>query len=398
MPSATIPTAHAGAPPQTRGNGLAVLLLAISAFVIVTTEFIIVGLLPGLARDLDISVAAAGQLVTLFAFTVMLAGPFLTAMLSHFERKRLFVVILLIFAGANALAAAAPNIWILGFARFLPALALPVFWGTASETAGTLAGPERSGKAVANVYLGISGAMVLGIPLGTLASDAFGWRGTFWGLSGLSLLMGVLLFFVMPTLARPARVRLAEQARILKDSYFLGNVVLSVVVFTAMFTAYTYLADTLQQIAHIPAGQVGWWLMGFGIVGLGGNWLGGQFVGKGPLLVTAVASLVLAVGIAATTLFAGSPVWLGVALAVWGVANTALYPICQVRVMQSASHAQALAGTLNVSMANAGIGLGAIIGGAIILHLGLPSVGYVAAAIAVLAVVLTPLVARLKRG
>jgi len=398
MPSATIPTAHAGAPPQTRGNGLAVLLLAISAFVIVTTEFIIVGLLPGLARDLDISVAAAGQLVTLFAFTVMLAGPFLTAMLSHFERKRLFVVILLIFAGANALAAAAPNIWILGFARFLPALALPVFWGTASETAGTLAGPERSGKAVANVYLGISGAMVLGIPLGTLASDAFGWRGTFWGLSGLSLLMGVLLFFVMPTLARPARVRLAEQARILKDSYFLGNVVLSVVVFTAMFTAYTYLADTLQQIAHIPAGQVGWWLMGFGIVGLGGNWLGGQFVGKGPLLVTAVASLVLAVGIAATTLFAGSPVWLGVALAVWGVANTALYPICQVRVMQSASHAQALAGTLNVSMANAGIGLGAIIGGAIILHLGLPSVGYVAAAIAVLAVVLTPLVARLKRA
>ena len=398
MPSATIPTAHAGAPPQTRGNGLAVLLLAISAFVIVTTEFIIVGLLPGLARDLDISVAAAGQLVTLFAFTVMLAGPFLTAMLSHFERKRLFVVILLTFAGANALAAAAPNIWILGFARFLPALALPVFWGTASETAGTLAGPERSGKAVANVYLGISGAMVLGIPLGTLASDAFGWRGTFWGLSGLSLLMGVLLFFVMPTLARPARVRLAEQAKILKDPYFLGNVVLSVVVFTAMFTAYTYLADTLQQIAHIPAGQVGWWLMGFGIVGLGGNWLGGQLVGKGPLLVTAVASLVLAVGIAATTLFAGSPVWLGVALAVWGVANTALYPICQVRVMQSASHAQALAGTLNVSMANAGIGLGAIIGGAIILHLGLPSVGYVAAAIAVLAVVLTPLVARLKRG
>lgn len=396
MPPATLSATTAGAPPQTRGNGLAVLLLAISAFVIVTTEFIIVGLLPSLARDLGISIAAAGQLVTLFAFTVMLAGPVLTAMLSHFERKRLFVVILLIFAGANALAAAAPNIWILGFARFLPALALPVFWGTASETAGALAGPERSGKAVANVYLGISGAMVLGIPLGTLASDAFGWRGTFWGLSGLSLVMGVLLFFVMPTLARPARVKLAEQARILKDPYFLGNVVLSVVVFTAMFTAYTYLADTLQQIAHIPSGQVGWWLMGFGIVGLGGNWLGGQFVGRGPLMVTAVAALVLAIGIAATTLLAGSLLWLGVALAIWGVANTALYPICQVRVMQSASHAQALAGTLNVSMANAGIGLGAIIGGAIITHWGLPSVGYVAAGIALLAVALTPLVFRLK--
>eukprot|EP01037_Dinobryon_pediforme_P045563 gene45563-58169_t len=170
--------------------------------------------------------------------------------------------------------------------------------------------------------------------------------------------MAVLLFVVMPTLARPARVKLAEQARILKDPYFLGNVVLSVIVFTAMFTAYTYLADTLEQVAKIPVGQVGWWLMGFGIVGLGGNWLGGQFVGRGPLMVTAVTALILAIGMAATTLVAGSHAWLAVAIAVWGIANTALYPICQVRVMQSASHAQALAGTLNVSMANAGIGLG----------------------------------------
>ena len=141
------------APPgkKSAGHGLAVLLLAVSAFVIVTTEFIIVGLLPSLARDLGISITVAGQLVTLFAFTVMLAGPFLTAMLSHFERKRLFVVILVIFAGANALAAAAPDIWVLGLARFLPALALPVFWGTASEPAGELAGPEKAGKAVANV-------------------------------------------------------------------------------------------------------------------------------------------------------------------------------------------------------------------------------------------------------
>ena len=393
-PARPVPAASPGT--TSAGHGLAVLLLAISAFVIVTTEFIIVGLLPSLSRDLGISISTAGQLVTLFAFTVMLAGPFLTAMLSHFERKRLFVVILVIFAGANALAAAAPDIWILGFARFLPALALPVFWGTASETAGELAGPEKAGKAVANVYLGISGAMVLGIPLGTLAATAFGWRGTFWGLSGLSLLMAVLLFMVMPTLAKPTRVKLAEQARILKDPYFLGNVVLSVIVFTAMFTAYTYLADTLEQIAHIPAWQVGWWLMGFGIVGLGGNWLGGQFVGRGPLMVTAITALVLALGMAATTLAAGSHAWLAVALAIWGIANTALYPICQVRVMQSASHAQALAGTLNVSMANAGIGLGAIIGGSVILHAGLDAVGYVAAAIAVLAAVVASLVGRLR--
>lgn len=381
---------------QSGGHALANMLLAISAFVIVTTEFIIVGLLPALARDLHITIPVAGLLVTLFAFTVMLFGPVLTAALSHFERKRLFVVILLLFAGSNALAAAAPNMWVLGLGRFIPALALPVFWGTASETASELAGAEKAGRAVANVYLGISGAMVLGIPLGTLASDVLGWRGTFWGLSGLSLLMALMLFAVMPKIAKPVRVRLADQARILRDPYFLGNVVLSVIVFTAMFTGYTYLADTLEQIARIPSHQVGWWLMGFGVVGMGGNWLGGHFVGRDPLHVTLIAVGVLAFGVAATTPLAGQRIWLALALCIWGIANTALYPICQMRVMKSASHAQALAGTLNVSMANAGIGLGAILGAFVIKDLGLHNLGYVAAGIAVLAMLFVPVVARLK--
>ena len=112
-----------------RGAGLSVAILAFSAFPIVTTEFLIVGLLPALARDLNISVSMAGQLVTLFAFTVMLFGPPLTAMLSHLDRKKLFAAILLIFAASNALAAISDSFWLLAVARLIPALALPVFWG-----------------------------------------------------------------------------------------------------------------------------------------------------------------------------------------------------------------------------------------------------------------------------
>ncbi|WP_395443913.1 MFS transporter [Caulobacter sp. UC70_42] len=153
---------------RTRHGALSVTLLAISAFVIVTTEFLIVGLLPALARDLGVSIPTAGMLVTLFAFAVMLFGPILTGLVSHFDRKRLFIVLLAVFAGSNALAAAAPNILVLAVARFLPALALPIFWGTASETAAEIAGPDKASKAVANVYMGIAGAMVFGIPLGTL--------------------------------------------------------------------------------------------------------------------------------------------------------------------------------------------------------------------------------------
>ncbi|MEM5472741.1 MFS transporter [Hoeflea sp. AS60] len=278
----------------------AVILLAVSAFVIITTEFIIVGLLPSLARDLDISVSTAGWPVTLFGFTVMLFGTVLTALLSHFDRKRLFVIILLIFAGSNALAAVAPNIWVLGLGRFPPAIALPVFWGTASETTAVIAGPERAAKAVSNVYMGIAGAMVLGIPLGTLAGDAFGWRGKFWGLSVMSLAMAVLLFVVMPQLPERKKMRLGEQLHIFRDAAFVANLALSVVVFTAMFTSYTYLADLLEQVAGIAPGAVGWWLMGFGLVGLVGNWVGGYMVGRDPFRATLAALVVLAIAMTAT--------------------------------------------------------------------------------------------------
>jgi predicted MFS family arabinose efflux permease len=358
----------------------------VAAFVIVTTEFLSVGLLPALARDLQLSVATAGQLVTLFAVVVMICGPFLTAWLANVERKRLFIAILLLFAAANALAAVASNIWILSVARLLPALALPVFWGTASETAAQIAGPGQGGRAVSRVYLGISGAMLFGIPLGTLASDAIGWRGAFALLAALSLLIAILIYARMPTVRSSHPVRMADQAKILKSRFFLANVGLSVLVFTAMFTGYTYLAEMLEKSAGIAPSHVGWWLMGFGAVGLLGNWLGGLWVDCKPLATTAAFSVVLALGMAASMAFANAGIWFVIALAVWGVANTALYPVCQIRVMKAASQAQALAGTINVSAANGGIALGAVIGGVSISAFGPGNIGYVSAAIALLAV------------
>jgi DHA1 family inner membrane transport protein len=364
---------------------MSVLLLTISAFLIVTNEFIIVGFLPRVAEDLGITIPVAGSLVTLFAFTVMLAGPILTALLAHLDRKRLFCILLVIFAASNALAAVATNFWILAFARFVPAMALPVFWGTASETAGQLAGPGKESRAVANVYYGISAAMVFGIPAGTLASTVIGWRGTFWVLAALSLVMALLLAAMMPRTAATVRVRLADQLVILKSLRFLANIALSIIAFTASFTAYTYLADLLQQAVNVPENQVGWWLMGFGFVGLVGNWLGGRMAESSPLKATLLTLLLLAAGMIGTSLLAASYLTVLIPLAIWGVANTALYPICQIRVMRTAEKAQALAGTMNVSMANAGIGIGAAIGGMVIGLWGVGSVGIVAGGLAIAA-------------
>lgn len=384
-------TNAAGAMPAASSHassGVQILIMAVAAFIIVTTEFLIVGLLPSLARDLDISIALAGQVVTLFAFTVMFFGPYLTARLAHVERKKLFTLILLVFAASNVLAAVSTNIWVLAIARFIPALALPVFWGTASETAGQLAAPGQSGKAVAKVYLGISAALVFGVPLGTVAADLIGWRGSFWALAGVSLLIGVLMHLVMPKLpASPGASAGEKQTAILRQPRFLAHVLLSVLTFTAMFTAYTYLADILERLGGVPAGQVGWWLMGFGAVGMLGNHLGGSMVDRRPLGAMVVFLLVLGVGMTAAVAFAEQRAWLIAALVAWGIAYTALFPICQVRVMQAGAKAQALAASLNISAANAGIGLGAIFGGVGIRQFGLDSLGLLATGVAVLALI-----------
>jgi predicted MFS family arabinose efflux permease len=397
MPSTTA-TVHPVQPASNARSGFQIFIMAVAAFVIVTTEYGILGLLPTLARDLQISVAMAGQLVTLFAFTVMLAGPFLTAKLSHLDRKKLFTFILLVFAGSNVLAALAPNVWVLGLARFIPALLLPVFWGTASETAGQLAGPGKSGKAVSQVYMGISAALVFGVPLGTLAADAMGWRSTFWMLAVLSLVLAGLIYAFMPTLPAPARTEGGKQTVILKDRNFLAHVALSTLAFTAMFTAYTYLADMLEKIAQIPANQVGWWLMGFGAVGMVGNYVGGRMVDRSPLGATVFCLLLLGVGMLAAVPLAAQHAWLVLALIAWALAYTALFPICQVRVMQAGKKAQALAGTMNVSAANAGTGLGAVFGGFGIQHAGLESLGLISTVIAAIAVAFALVMMRRKQA
>ncbi|AMB86314.1 MFS transporter [Pseudomonas agarici] len=374
-------------PAETSRSGLQILIMAVAGFIIVTTEFVIVGLLPALSRGLNISIALAGQVVTLFAFTVMLFGPVLTAKLAHVERKKLFTLILMVFAASNVLAAVSPNIWVLALARFIPALALPVFWGTASETAGQLAGPGQSGKAVGQVYLGITAALVFGVPLGTLAADFVGWRGSFWILAVVALFIGVLMHLLMPKLpvsgsSHPDQ----KQTAILRQPRFLAHLLLSILTFTALFTAYTYLADILERLGNIPAGQVGWWLMGFGAIGMLGNHLGGSMVDRKPLAAMVLFLVLAGAGMLAAIPLAPHHIWLVVALVVWGIGYTALFVVCQVRVMQAGAQAQALAATMNVSAANAGIGLGATLGGIGISHYGLGSIGVIATLIAALAV------------
>ncbi|MFI8336700.1 MFS transporter [Pseudomonas taetrolens] len=368
---------------------LPILLLSAAGFTVLTTEFIIVGLLPAIARDLDVSVPQAGLLVTLFAFTVAALGPFLTAYFARFERKRLFIVILLMFAFANTVAALAPNIWVMGFARLLPALGLPVFWALASETAVGIAGPEYAGRAIAKIGFGIVCATVFGIPVGTLISDAWGWRSAFGILAVVALAKAALLWVYLPAIrVVNAQSSLSSQFVMLRSPLVIGHILLSVLVFSGMFTAYTYLADILERLAGFDGTVVGWCLMGFGAVGLVGNSLGGRMVDRHPLIASIVFCTFMIGGLLALVPSIHSTLGLAAAMGVWGVTQAAMFLISHVRLMKVAAHAPAFGASLNIAGGNLGIGLGAMIGGRVIDNYGLGSLGLAAAGFILLSIVL----------
>ena len=294
---------------------------------------------------------------------------------------------------------AAPNIWVMAVARFVPALALPVFWSLASATAVELVGPARAGRAISLVAFGIVAATVFGIPIGVLISDAFGWRAAFGVLSAVAFAKALLLWIAFPsTRIQSEDVKLVTQLRILRKPIVVGHVLLSLLVFTGMFTAYTYLADMLERLAGFNGQIVGWTMMAFGAVGLIGNTVGGRLVDRSPLGATALFSALMAAGLATLVPVIHSHGLLAAALAVWGIAQAALFIVCHVRLMKSAPEAPAFAASLNISGANIGIGLGAVVGGRVIDTYGLAALGGAAAIIVAVSVGLAIALMAASRG
>lgn len=369
---------------------LPICLLAAAGFTVLTTEFMIVGLLPAIARDLHVTVSQAGLLMTMFAFAVAATGPFLTAFFIKFERKKTFVGCMLVLGIANTLAALAPNMGVMIVARLLPALTLPVFWSLANVTAVDLSSPERAGRAISLVTMGIVCATVFGIPLGTLVGEAFGWRSAFGSLAALAFAKAAMLQVFFPiTHGKNVERGLGTQVKILRDPRIVGHVMLTILLFTAMFTAYTYLADILGTVAHFSGTVVGWSLMAFGAMGLAGNWLGGRTVDWHPLGGSLIFSVLMATGMLALMPAINTHWGLAGALGIWGVTQAAMFVVCTVRLIKAAPQAPGFAASLNISASNVGIGLGAILGGHIIDGPGIEQIGNGGAAIIGVALLLT---------
>ncbi|WP_022706182.1 MFS transporter [Paracoccus zeaxanthinifaciens] len=382
---------------------LALWALTISAFAVGTTEFVIVGLIPTIAADLGVSLPSAGLLVSLYALGVTIGAPVLTALAGRMPRKRLLLSLLVLFIAGNAFAAFAPSYEALIAARFATGLAHGVFFAIASTIATDLVDRERESSAIALVFLGLTVALVTGVPLGTWIGQAFGWQSTFLGVVALGIVGLIASAVLVPSNLRQASAPgLRAQARVLTSGRLLLVYAITAVGYGGNFVAFTYLAPMLNEVTGLGAGAVSIVILVYGASVAAGNIIGGKLADRmGPVPALTVIFGGLAVMLAALGVALPSPVAAIAVVALWGGFAFANVPPLQSYVVQIAREvspdAVDVASGLNIGAFNLGIALGAWIGGMVVQGMGLTAAPFIGAAIVAGGIVLVRLSGRADR-
>ncbi|MFF7838923.1 MFS transporter [Streptomyces ossamyceticus] len=365
---------------------LALLALAVGAFGIGTTEFVMMGLLPDVAADLGVSIPAAGHLVSAYALGVVVGAPLLAAATARMPRRTVLIGLMALFVAGNALSALAPDEhWLLA-ARFLSGLPHGAFFGVGAVVATGLVAPERKARSVSLMFLGLTVANIAGVPVATLLGQEFGWRVTFLGVSAIGLAAIASLAALLPHdhATAPATGLRAELGalRSLPVWLALGTTVAG---FAALFSAFSYITPMLTGSAGYADGSVTLLLALFGVGATIGNLAGGRLADhsmRGTLF-GGLTSLVVVLALFPVLMSAQWSAALAVVLL--GVAAFVTGSPLQLMVMEKAASAPSLASSANqaaFNLANAG---GAWIGGlALSLGLGTTSPAVVGAGLAVL--------------
>ncbi|WP_426023454.1 MFS transporter [Brevundimonas sp. PWP3-1b1] len=358
------------------------LALAAGAFGIGVTEFAPMGLLPIIATDLGVSIPTSGLLISAYALGVMLGAPLMTLTTGRVPRRTLLIGLAAIFTVGNLLSAISTDYTMLLIARVITSLNHGAFFGVGSIVAASLVAPNRQAGAVAAMFMGLTIANVVGVPLATWAGDALGWRASFWGIAAIGVGVMAALRLTLPNLPAPTGGNIAAELRVLGRGPVLAALALTVIGSSAMFTVFTYIAPILSEQTHASLGFVTAMLVTYGLGLTLGNWLGGRFADRSvdrTLIVTLASLSAILVAFAFAMPFA---VPTSILVFLWGIASFALVPPLQVRVMAAAGDAPNLASAMNIGAFNLGNAIGAAVGGAVIAGgLGYPAVS-IAGAIA----------------
>ncbi|PXY31393.1 MFS transporter [Prauserella muralis] len=377
---------------------LALLALAIGAFGIGTTEFVIMGLLPQVATEFDVSIPTAGLLVTGYALGVVLGAPVMTVLGTKIPRKRMLMLLMGLFVAGNLLSAVAPAYGVMLAGRTLASLAHGAFFGIGAVVAAELVAPHRRASAIALMFTGLTVANVVGVPGGTLIGQSLGWRFTFALVAGLGLVGLLGIARLVPDLPKPQGVRLRHEIRALGNVQVLLAMAMTVLGFGGVFAAITYIAPMMTEVAGFSEGSVTWLLVLFGLGMVAGNLVGGRFADRALMPMLFVALGALAVLLAVFALTAHDQVASAVTIVLVGALGFATVPPLQKRVLDQAHGAPTLASAVNIGAFNLGNALAAWLGGLVIAAgFGYTAPNWVGAALAASALVLAVLSAALER-
>jgi MFS transporter, DHA1 family, inner membrane transport protein len=350
----------------TRHFLLAVLALAMGGFAIGTTEFVTMGLLPQVARGVDVSIPAAGHLISAYALGVVVGAPVLAFFGAKWPRRGLLVALMAAYAVFNALSAMATDYHLLMAARFLDGLPHGAYFGVASLVAASMAPPERKGRAVAAVMLGLSVANVVGVPAATWLGQQVGWRSAFFAVAALALVtVAGILAFVPSCPGNPEATGRRELKAFSSLQVWL-TLLAGAIGFGGMFAVYSYIAPTLTDVGGLAESSVPVFLFVFGVGMVAGTWLAGELADLSvfrALLGSAVGSTIVML-----LFYVAAPHgwWALPVVFLITVVGSVLVVNLQLRLMDVAGDAQTLGAAMNHASLNVANALGAWLGGSVI--------------------------------
>jgi DHA1 family inner membrane transport protein len=336
--------------------------LAIAAFGIGTSEFIIMGLLPNLADDFRVSIPRAGALVTGYALSVTIGAPIVAIATSRLERKLALLLLMGIFTFGNLACALAPSYNLLFAARVLTALCHGAFFGIGSVVASNLVPRNQRAQAIALMFSGLTLANVLGVPAGTALGQAYGWRSAFWAIVPIGFIAAAAVFLLVPT--QPAGTgSLLHEFHVLRKPQVLLVLAMSVLCSASLFCVFTYIAPTLEVVTRVSPHTVTLTLLLFGVGITIGNLLGGTLSDWRPMTFL-LGALISLIGSLIVLYFAEPYLVPAITMIlVWGAIQFAAGAPLQSRIVDQASAAPNLASTLNQGAFNFGNATGASLGG-----------------------------------
>ncbi|MFT4283402.1 MAG: MFS transporter [Protaetiibacter sp.] len=354
---------------------LALLSLALGGFGIGATEFVAMGLLPQIARDLlpttwaqapDDAIAQAGGMIAAYALGVVVGAPTIAVFAARLPRRRILLGLAVAFTVGTAASALAPSFGLVVLFRFLAALPHGAYFGIAALVAASLMGPGKRGRGVALVLSGLTVANVVGVPLITFLGQQAGWRVAYLAVAAIFAAAVVAIALTVPRQAGDPDATPRRELGAFRRPAVWFALLTGSVGFTGFFAVYSYVAPLTTEVTGLPASAVPWALVTLGLGMTVGNMVGGWAADRGVLRALFVCFAVFAVVLTGLALTAPWPVGLFVFLFGVGGAAAALSPAIQTRLMDVAGDSQTLAAAVNHSALNIGNALGAFLGGAVI--------------------------------